>query len=158
MIMIKKKYSLAMRIGALLLAMMLSVPVYAKAATAETVQPRASDYLCAYNAYVHPAANAKIQVWFSVIGVDYLDSIGALTIQIFHSADNVNWTLYKTFLHNDNPQMLSYNDNYHNGHVECQGVAGRYYKAYVCIWGGSDGDGDTRYFYTSAKKAVITPS
>ena len=24
--------------------------------------------------------------------------------------------------------------------------------------GGSDGDGDTRYIYTSAKKAVVTPS
>lgn len=156
--MIKKKYSLAMRLGALLLAMMLSVPTYAKAATAETVQPRASDYLLSYNAYIYPAANAKIQAWFSVTGKGTQDSIGALTIQIFHSADNVNWSWYKTFQHNDNPQMLSYNDTYHEGYVECQGVAGRYYKAYVCIWGGSDGDGDTRYFYTSAKKAVITPS
>lgn len=37
MIMNKKKHSLAMRLGALLLAMMLSVPAYAKAATAESV-------------------------------------------------------------------------------------------------------------------------
>ena len=33
------------------------------------------------------------------------------------------------------------------------GTAGKYYKAYVCIWGGKDGDGDTRYFWTSAKNS-----
>lgn len=152
----KNNYSRALRIGALLLAIVLFVPVNAKAA--ETVQPRASDYLCSYNAYIYPAANGKIQVWFTVTGNYYLDTIGALTIQVYQSTDNVNWTWYISFAHNNNPQMLSYNDHYHSGYVECQGVPGRYYKAYVCIWGGSDGDGDTRYFYTSAKKAVVTPS
>lgn len=154
----KRKYSVAMRFTALLIAIILIVPMSTKAAVVETVQPRASDYLCSYNAYIYPAANGKIQAWFTVTGKGYLDSIGALTIQIFQSTDNVNWTWYDAFTHDQNPQMLSYNDNYHSGYVECQGVPGRYYKAYVCIWGGSDGDGDTRYFYTSAKKAVITPS
>lgn len=147
---------MALRLGALLLAIVLFVPVGTKAA--ESVQSRASDYLCSYNAYVYPAANGKIQVWFTVLGYGYLDSIGALTIQIYQSTDNVNWTWHKSFAHENNPQMLSYNDNFHDGYVECQGVPGKYYKAYVCIWGGSDGDGDTRYFYTSAKKAVVTPS
>lgn len=154
----KRKYSVAMRFTALLIAIILIVPMSTEAATAEVVQPRASDYLCSYNAYIYPAANGKIQAWFTVTGNYFLDSIGALTIQIFQSTDNVNWEWYTTFLHNNNPQMLSYNDNFHDGYVECQGVPGRYYKAYVCIWGGSDGDGDTRYFYTSAKKAVVTPS
>ena len=147
---------MALRLGALLLAIVLFVPVGVK--TAEAVQPRASDYLCSYNAYIYPAANGKIQVWFTVTGNYYLDTIGALTIQVYQSTDNVNWTWYKSFAHENNPQMLHYNDYYHSGYVECQGVPGRYYKAYVCIWGGSDGDGDTRYFYTSAKKAVVTPS
>ena len=154
----KRKYSVKLRIVALLLVVILIVPMGTKAASVETVQPRSSAYLCSYNAYIYPAANGKIQAWFTVTGNYFLDSIGALTIQIYQSTDNVNWTWLKTFIHNDNPQMLSYNDNYHSGYVECQGVPGRYYKAYVCIWGGSDGDGDTRYFYTSAKKAVVTPS
>ena len=147
-----------MRIAALLLAVILIVPMGVKAATAETVQPRSSAYLCSYNAHIYPAANGKIQAWFTVTGNYFLDSIGALTIRIYQSTDNVNWEWYTSFTHDQNPQMLSYNDNYHSGYVECQGVPGRYYKAYVCIWGDSDGDGDTRYFYTSAKKAVVTPS
>lgn len=153
----KKKICKAMRLLALLLVLVLAVPMGASADTQEIVQPRASLYLASYNAYIYPAANGKIQAWFTVTGTDNLDSLGALTIQIFQSVDNVNWTWYKTFTHTDNPHMLDYNDNYHSGYVECQGVPGRYYKAYVCIWGGSDGDGDTRYFYTSAKKAVVTP-
>lgn len=150
----KRKYSVAMRFTALLIAIILIVPMSTKAATAEVVQPRASDYLCSYNAYIYPAANGKIQAWFTVTGNYFLDTIGALTIQIYQSTDNVNWEWYKSFAHENNPQMLSYNDNYHSGYVECQGVPGRYYKAYVCIWGGSDGGGDTRYFYTSSKQAV----
>ena len=143
-----------MRLMALLLAFALIAPVGVVAETSETVQPRASYYLDSYNAYIYPAANGKIQAWFTVTGYGYLDSIGALTIQIYQSTDNVNWTWYKSFAHENNPQMLSFNDNYHSGYVECQGIPGKYYKAYVCIWGGSDGDGDTRYFYTSSKQAV----
>ncbi len=154
----KRKYSVAMRFTALLIALILIVPMSTKAAVVETVQPRASDYLCSYNAYIYPAANGKIQAWFTVTGYGYLDSIGALHISIYQSTDNVNWEWVKSYSHQNYSQLLSYNDNYHSGYVECQGVPGRYYKAYVCIWGGSDGDGDTRYFYTSAKKAVITPS
>lgn len=154
----RRKYSVIMRMVALVLILVLTVPMSTNAAVVETVQPCASYYLDSYNAYVYPAANGKIQAWFTVTGIGYQDTIGALTIQIFQSADNVNWTWFKTFRHDQNPQMLSYNDNYHSGYVECQGTPGLYYKAYVCIWAGSDGDGDTRYFYTSAKKAVVTPS
>lgn len=153
----KRKNYKVMRLIALLLIIVLALPMGTNAATGNTVQPCASDYLCSYNAYIYPAANGKIQAWFTVTGYGYLDTIGALTIQIYQSTDNVNWTWYKSFAHENNPQMLSYNDNYHSGYVECQGVPGRYYKAYVCIWGGKNGDGDTRYFYTSAKKAVVTP-
>ena len=150
--MTKRKHTKIFRIAALLLAMVLILPVGAKA---ETIQPRASDYLDSYNAYIYPAANGKIQAWFTVTGKGYQDSIGALTIQIFQSADNVNWTWFKTFRHNENPQMLSYNDNYHSGYVECQGTPGLYYKAYVCIWAGKDGGGDTRYFWTGPIKATL---
>lgn len=156
--MYNRKYSVAMRIVALFVCIVLMLPMQSKAATAETVQPRASLYLTSYNAYVYPAANGKIQAWFTVTGCGRQDSIGALHITIYESADNTNWTLRKIYRHTDYPHLLSYNDNYHSGYVEYQGTPGRYYKAYVCIWGGSDGDGDTRYFYTSAKKAVLNPS
>lgn len=152
--MYRRKKSAVMRIIAVFLVVVMVMPVGAKAATVETIQPYASSYLNSYNAYVYPAGNGVVQVWFSVVGTGYMDELGALMIQIYESKDNSTWSWVKTFRSNTTPSMLSYNDNYHSGHVDYQGVAGRYYKAYVCIWGGEDGDGDTRYFWTSAKKAT----
>jgi hypothetical protein len=51
--------------------------------------------------------------------------------------------------------MLGYNDYYHSAHVEYSGTIGRYYKAYVCVWAGQDGEGDSRYFWTSPVKATL---
>ena len=143
-----------MRLAALLLAVVMFLPMGAKAVE-ETVQPRASDYLDAYTAYVYSAGWGNIRVYFNVTGTNYLEAIGALTIQIFESTDNETFTWKETYRHDEYPQMLSYNDNYHSGYVEYDGVVGRYYKAYVCIWGGGLEVGDARYFYTSAKKATL---
>ncbi|MBQ8833667.1 MAG: hypothetical protein IJ001_01915 [Oscillospiraceae bacterium] len=50
--------------------------------------------------------------------------------------------------------MLYEDDYFYMDHVTYyNGKAGYWYKAYVCIWAGREGDGDTRYFWTSAKQA-----
>ena len=152
--MLSRKKNNLIRITAILLVLAMLVPVGASAAVVETVEPRASDYLNSYNAYVYPAGNGKIQVWFSVFGVDTMDELGTLRIGIYESTDNVNWTWKKTFTNDSTAGMLAYDVIFHAGHVDYQGVAGRYYKAYVCVWGGKNGQGNTRYFYTSAKLAT----
>lgn len=119
------------------------------------VEPRASDYLEAYSAYIYPAGWGKVQVWVSVDGTNDMDEIGALCIQLYESTDNENWTWVKTFSYTDYPDMLGYNDYMHTGHVEYNGTIGRYYQAYVCVWAGKDGDGDTRYFWTPSVKATL---
>lgn len=149
--MFKKGTSVFVRLIALLLVFSLSVPAYANAAEAELVQPRASAYLETYGAYVYLPGNGQVQVYFDVTGTDDMDELGALSIKIYESTDGVNWTWKDTFMHDQTPGMLSYNDDFHSGHVTYNGVVGRYYKAYVCIWGGKDGQGDTRYFWTSVK-------
>lgn len=149
-----KKFSAMIRVVAVVLVMALTLPVGAGATAVETVQPRASAYLDSYNAYIYAAGSGKIQVWFNVKGTDYMDEIGALRIAIYESTDNSTWVWQKTFTHESTSGMLGYNDYYHSGHVDYQGVAGRYYRAYVCIWAGENGDGDTRYFYTTSKKAT----
>ena len=144
------KISKAFRIVALTLAIILLLPIGAMA-----VESRSSLYLDSYSAYVYPAGWGKVQVWVSVDGTNYMDEIGALEIQLFESKDNENWTWVKTFDYTDYPDMLGYDNYYHDGHVEYNGTIGRYYKAYVCVWAGKNGDGDTRYFWTSAKKATL---
>lgn len=148
----QKKFAVV-RITAVLLAMALFLSVGSLPAAATTVQPRGSAYLDSYNAYVYPAGNGKIQVWFKVIGTDYQEALGALTIQIYESTNNSNWTWVKAFSHKYYPDMMGYDVYYHSGHVDYQGVAGRYYRAYVSIWGGGMTIGDNRYFYTSSKLA-----
>lgn len=146
----KTRKSALLNITIAILVMILILPVNVFA-----VEPRASDYLEAYSAYVYPAGWGKVQVWVTVHGTDDMDEIGALEIQLYESTDNENWTWVKTFEHQVYSDMLGYNDYYHSGHVEYNGTIGRYYKAYVCIWAGKDGDGDTRYFWTSSKKATL---
>lgn len=156
--MYSRKVSVLARFVMILLVLTLIVPISAYAAPGEISQSRASAYLSYYSAYVYPADDNLIQVWFSVEGTGYMDELGALSIQIYecstNSTDIDDWTWKDTFKHNSTDGMLSYNDDYHSGHVDYYGTAGKYYKAYVCIWGGKDGDGDTRYFWTSAKKAT----
>lgn len=137
-----------------LLAVILVFSVVSPASASEAT-PRASDYLMSYSAYVYPAGWGKVQVWISVSGVDYMDEIGSLMIQVFESKDQETWTWVETYNYEDNPDMLGYNDHYHNGHVEYAGTIGRYYKAYVCVWAGKDGEGDTRYFWTIPQKATL---
>lgn len=149
-----KTRTLLLKIFALCLALILAVPTYASASEIETVQPRASYYIDSYQTYVYPAGSGKVQVWFDVTGTTYMDDLGTLSISLYESKDNSTWTHAKTFSHFDYPSMLDHNDYFHMSHVDYQGVAGRYYKAYVCIWAGKDGGGDTRYLWTSAKKAT----
>lgn len=145
-----KRMNIAFRITALILAIVFILPVGVTAA-----ETRSSLYLNAYTAYIYPAGWGKIQVWFSVDGTGTMDEIGALEIRLYESKDNENWTWVKTFDYPDYSGMLGYNNYYHDGHIEYNGTIGRYYKAYVTIWAGKDGDGDARYFWTTPKKATL---
>ena len=136
---------------AFVIALALILPTTVHAATVEPIQPHASAYLDNYSAYVYLPGTGEVRVYFDVTGTGYMDELGALSIMIYESTDGINYTWKETFMHSSTPGMLSYNDDLHSGYVSYNGVAGRYYKAYVCIWGGKNGDGDTRYFWTSAK-------
>ena len=153
--MYKKTASACIRCIALIIAFSLILPVYGHAATAETIQPRASAYLSNYGAYVYLPGDGEVRVYFNVTGTGYMDELGVLSISLYecstNSSDINDWTWKKTFTHDSTSGMLSYDDYYHAGYVSSKGTVGKYYKAYVCVWGGKDGSGDTRYFWTSAK-------
>ena len=144
------KRSVTIKVIAILLLVVMLCPVEVFAA-----ESRASSYLSSYSAYVYPAGWGKVQVWFEVSGTNDMDEIGALEIRLYESKDNETWTWVKTFEHQDYSGMLGYDDYYHAGHIQYNGTIGRYYKAYVCVWAGKNGAGDTRYFWTSAKKATL---
>lgn len=142
------KKPLTLRVIAIILVFIFVIPLNVSAIDA---QPRASYYLSAYNAYVYLPGSGEVRVYFNVSGTNYMDEIGALRIELYESTDGTNWAWVDTFNHYSTAGMLSYIDDYHSGYVSYDGVAGRYYKAYVCIWAGKAGEGDTRWFWTSAK-------
>ena len=144
------KHSVTIKLIAILLFTVMIFPIQAFA-----VESRASAYLSSYSAYIYPAGWGKVQVWFEVDGTGYMDEIGTLEIQIYESKDNATWTWVKTFEHQNDAGMLGYDNFYHTGHVQYNGTIGRYYKAYVCVWAGENGDGDTRYFWTPSEKATL---
>ena len=143
------------RVVPVILLIALILPMNAYGTDDSSMSTRASDYINSYNAYIYPAGWGKIQVYFDVTGVDYMDDIGTLNIKIYESTDQINWTWVKTYSHDTTSGMLGHDKIYHSGHVDYSGTIGRYYKAYVCIWAGKDGDGDTRYMWTQPKKATL---
>lgn len=153
--MFRYKDSFVFRILILLLIAILIFPINTVATEYSTPDVRASHYLTSYNTYVYPAALGKIQIWFSVTGVNVMDEIGVLNIHIYESTDNENWTWVKTYKHTTTSGMLDYDTIYYSNYVQHQGTIGRYYKAYVCIWAGKDGGGDTRYMWTDIEKATL---
>lgn len=136
------------------LAMSLLVPSYAYAATADTAQPYASNYLDMYNTYICAMGNGDLQIWYTVIGDTTMDEIGVLSIKLYESSDQTNWTRVKTYSHENYSSMLAENDWSHSSYVSYDGTVGKYYKAYVCIWAGKNGAGDTRYMWTSVERAT----
>lgn len=141
--------SILFKLIAFVLVFSLFTPCPALAATTELVQPYASSYLTAYNTYICDMGNGSLQIWFEVMGTDDMDEIGVLSIRLYESSDNVNWTRVKTYSHENYSSMLATDDFWHCSYVSYQGVAGRYYKAYVCIWAGKNGAGDTRYMWAT---------
>lgn len=143
-----KKTSVFIKVIAAVLAIILFAPVNALAAAPEAVMPMASAYLASYTSYICPMGEGELQIWFRVTGTGTQEYIGALIIYLYESTDNENWYWVETFLHEDNETMLAQNTFAHMNFVSYQGVPGRYYKAYVGIWGGPADSGDSRYFWT----------
>jgi len=138
----------------LILVFSILSPVHVMATSTEEVLPRASYYLSAYNTYICAVGNGDIEIWFEVMGTGKMDELGTLSIVLYESTNNSTWTHVKTFLHENNDSMLLRNDYWHMDCVSYDGVAGRYYKAYVCIWAGKNGGGDTRYMWATSVRAT----
>jgi len=130
----------------LIIALVLPNPVMA--ATIEPAAPYASNFLSLYSAYVYVTSGGTVQVWFEVMGTDDMDEIGALSIILYESSNGTDWSRVKSFLHDSTSDMLFEDDYYVSSHVSwTEGSTNKQYKAYVCVWAGKNGNGDTRYFW-----------
>lgn len=110
--------------------------------------PLASYYLDAYNTYICRVSGG-IQIWYEVMGTGDMDEIGVLSIELYEVSSTGKETWIKTFLHEDYGSMLATDDWYHCSYVSYPGSSTKTYKAYVCIWAGKNGGGDTRYMWAT---------
>ena len=153
--MLKNRQTYFIKAIAIVLAMVLMMPIGATAAEQETATPRASYYLSAYTAYVCAMGGGDLEIWFEITGTRTQEYLGVLVIYLYESTDNINWSWVKTFHHTENSQMLLTNAWEVVDYVSYdEAIPGRYYKAYVGIWGGPDDTGDSRYFWTSSERAT----
>ena len=118
-------------------------------ASAITMGTRASDYLDCYSAYVYSEGGGEVSVWFDVTGTGTMDEVGAITILLQESSNNSTWSTVKTFRYTDYPNMMEYDSIDCVSGVYYSGIDGRYYRAYVTVWAGNDGGGDSRQILTS---------
>ena len=140
---------------AVILVIALMAPVSVSAAMPETVTPLASHYLMGYTAYVCAMGGGNLEIWFEVTGTGTQEYLGVMSIFLYESTDNENWYWVETFRHADHEQMLLTNTYFVMDHVDYdEAVPGRYYKAYVGIWGGPDDTGDARYIWTPVERAT----
>lgn len=145
--MTKPSSSVLLRVVSLMLVLTLISPITVVATADTPVQPYASKYLTAYSGYVYITGTGQVQVWYEVMGTGNMDEIGVLSVMLYESTDNKNWTRVKTFSHENYSSMLIEDDYYHSSYVSYQGSSSKYYKAYVCFWAGKNGSGDTRYMW-----------
>ena len=141
------------RLVACVLVVILVVPYNASAAETDTIMPRASDYLISYTSYICHMGGGDLEIWYRVTGTGTQAELGVLRIMLCESTDQVNWTWVETFQHYECDTMLAYDAWQHMSHVDYQGKLCKYYRAYVCIWGGDGTNGDARYFWTDVEYA-----
>lgn len=153
-IMTKQRNSCFVKLIVCVLLVALITPIDANAAVPETVSPQASLYLTAYTAYICAMGDGDLEIWYRVTGTDIWADIGVLIIFLYESTDNKNWYWVDTFQHMDYEEMLAHNTWQHMSHVDYEGIAGRYYKAYVGIWAGPEDGGDARYIWTDVERAT----
>ena len=67
---------------------------------------RSSGYLSAYSADVSAASGGEIIVGVTVDGLGYMTQIGASSITIYKSSDQITWNPVKTYSYTNYPSMF----------------------------------------------------
>ncbi len=123
--------------------------------TTASASAKASAYLSSYSTYMRANGGGNVSVWFEVYGTGPMDSIGATTVQLQESTDGGStFTTIKRFSYLNYSTMLKQDKSGWLSSVSYQGVAGRYYQAYVTVYAAKDGVSDSRTIFASKIRAT----
>ena len=121
--------------------------------TMASATERSSAYLDGYGAFLTAKGNGRVSVTVDVSGRGYMTDIGAETIYIFESTDNIDFTRVATYEAEDYPDMMGSGSFYYETPIIHQGTAGRYYIAVVDVYAGNANGGHTREYETASIRA-----
>lgn len=150
----RQRSRLLIKLTAILLAVSLCAPIGAQAALPETADPMASDYWQDYDACICATGDGNLEIQFEILGITSFAEIGVLTIYLYESTDNSNFSCVETFHCSEYENMLRYNAYSCVDHVDYEGVPGRYYKAYMLLWATSGTGGGSKYIWSPVERCI----
>lgn len=124
-------------------ASLAAIPAYA-----QEQHTRASDYLSSYGGYCTKNSSTSLSVSYLVIGTRTMDEIGANTVTVQYSSDQVNWSTAKTFYKSSYSEMTDTNTGAHSAVLTCTVPSGQYYRAKITFYAEKDGGFSERYYTT----------
>lgn len=119
----------SIRVLSIVLAFILTIS--ASTCVVVAAEERSSHYFASYSVYLWPSTN---EAWFEVTALDTMDELGASTIKIERSTDQVNWTTVKTFEKNDYSQMTASNKSFYANCVPYTFTNGYYYRGVITLY------------------------
>lgn len=111
---------------------------------------QSSLYLSGYRAWLTPEAGGIIDVTIDVQAVDYMDDVGALSVEIWESADGGRtWDCVRTYENAMYPELLTQDDYlYYDTPISHEGTAGYKYYAQIEVYAGDSTGSDSKIYIT----------
>lgn len=130
--------------------MLFVMPVYA-----EENNTYSSAFIASYDSSICIPSGRTLEIWFDVVGKGEMDEIGVESIELQRSSTGSSWTVIKTFLPEDYPQMICENTGIAYDYVTYTGTYGYYYRAYVTFYASNSRGWGNEYQYSET--VYITP-
>ena len=128
------------------IALLLVTPI-----CAEESSTYSSAFISSYDSFIDNPSGKTLEIWFDVVGTGKMDEIGAESIELYRSSNGTNWTLVKTFLPEDYPQMICEDTGMNYDCVTYTGSYGYYYKAYVTFYAANSRGCGNDYDYSEVE-------
>lgn len=134
----------------LCLVMLFAMPV-----SADTNNTYSSSFISSYDSSINIPSGRTLEIWFDVVGKGEMDEIGVESIELERSTNGNSWSLVKTFLPEDYPQMICENTGIALDYVTYTGTYGYYYRAYVTFYASNSRGWGNEFQYSET--VYITP-
>jgi len=129
----------------------LALLIVALAVPAGAVDSRSSLYLSYYRAWLTPESGAIVDVTIDVQAVNYMDDVGALSVEMYVSDDGgATWDRDGTYVSALYPELLVQDDYwYYETPISHQGIAGYKYYAIITVYAGDSTGSDSKTYSTT---------